>query len=83
MTAPFASLPRHQAGVILADPPWYFRTHSEKGWRKSAHAKYRCMALEDIAALPVADLCAPDCLMVMWATAPHLQQALSVGGVGP
>jgi hypothetical protein len=41
--SPFASLPRHQAGVILADPPWYFRTHSEKGWRKSAHAKYECM----------------------------------------
>ncbi len=68
----------HQARVILADPPWHFRTYSEKGWRKSAHAKYRCMTQEDIGALPVGALCAPDCLMVMWATAPHLPQALSV-----
>jgi N6-adenosine-specific RNA methylase IME4 len=78
MSSVFDALPLHQARVILADPPWFFRTHSEKGWHKSTHAKYRCMALERIAALPVADLCAPDCLLVMWATAPHLPQALSV-----
>jgi N6-adenosine-specific RNA methylase IME4 len=72
------ALPRHQARVMLVDPPWFFRTRSEKGWRKSAHSKYPCLALADIAALPVADLCGPDCLMVLWATAPHLLQAQSV-----
>jgi N6-adenosine-specific RNA methylase IME4 len=76
--SPFDGLPLHQARVVLADPPWYFRTHSEKGWRKSAHAKYQCMASADIATLPVADLCAPDCLLLLWSTAPHLPQALSV-----
>jgi N6-adenosine-specific RNA methylase IME4 len=75
---PFASLPYHHAGVILADPPWSFTTFSQKGWGKSAHAKYRCMTSEDIGHLPVIDLCGPNCLLVLWSTAPHLRQALSV-----
>jgi hypothetical protein len=33
---PFAGLPQHQARVVLADPPWFFVTHSPKGWKKSA-----------------------------------------------
>jgi N6-adenosine-specific RNA methylase IME4 len=75
--APFADLPLHFAGVILVDPPWNFRTHSSKGWRKSAHAHYPCMDLDEILALPVAALAAPDCLLVLWCTQVHLPHALA------
>jgi N6-adenosine-specific RNA methylase IME4 len=77
-SAPFGDLPLHQARVVLADPPWCFATRSPKGWAKSAHAKYTCMSLDDIAALPVADLCAPDCLLILWTTQTHIPQALIV-----
>jgi N6-adenosine-specific RNA methylase IME4 len=75
---PFAELPAARAGVILADPPWSFITYSPRGWGKSAHAKYACMSLPEIMALPVAALCAKDSVLVLWSTQTHLPQALRV-----
>lgn len=75
---PRADLPLHSAGVVLADPPWWFTTYSERGWKKSAHHHYPCMSLDAIAALPIADLCAPDCVLVLWHTQTHLPHALHV-----
>ena len=62
--------------LIMADPPWSFKTYSAKGLKKSAQAKYSCMTLDDIRSLPVADLAADDCLLWLWATNPMLPQAL-------
>jgi N6-adenosine-specific RNA methylase IME4 len=64
----FDDLPRGIAGVILIDCPWWFGTWSPKGWKKSAHAQYGCMSLDDIKALPVEELAAPDCALVMYGT---------------
>ncbi len=36
------------------------------------------MTLEEIKALPVADICAKDCHLAMWTTWPHLPAALEV-----
>lgn len=36
------------------------------------------MSIEDMKALPVSELCAPDAVLVMWATAPHLKLALEL-----
>jgi N6-adenosine-specific RNA methylase IME4 len=47
-------------GVILADPPWDFKTRSHKGEGRSAKAYFDTMTVEEIAALPVADLAAKD-----------------------
>ena len=76
-SSPFARLPLHSAGVVLTDPAWSFATYSPKGWRKSAHAHYPCMDLAEIQALPVADLAAPDCVLVLWSTQVHLSHALA------
>lgn len=74
---PFAGLPRNQAGLILCDPPWRFNVRSrDTGLRKSADLHYPTMTLDDIKALPVADLAARDCALVMWTTAPFLHLAL-------
>ena len=64
--------------VILADPPWAFRAWSDKGKGRSAEQHYPTMRLEDIKALPVADLAAEDCVLFLWATFPMLKEALEV-----
>lgn len=75
---PFKGLARDGYDLISADPAWSFETYSEKGQGKSAQAHYRCMPLDQIKRLPVAQLAAPDCLLILWATAPMLLHALQV-----
>ncbi len=64
--------------AILADPPWTFITHSAKGKGRSAEAHYSCMSINDIAALPVANHAAKDCVLFLWTTDPMLKVAISV-----
>ena len=76
---PWPGLQPRAYRTILADPPWYFRLHSEAGENKSPQNHYACMDLAAIAALPVAQLAHPaGCALVMWATAPMLPAALNV-----
>jgi len=63
-------------GVIYADPPWSFETYSQKG--NGRGCAYDTMSLEEISALRVADLAAPDCMLAMWVTDPFLEQAFGV-----
>jgi N6-adenosine-specific RNA methylase IME4 len=73
MSEPFANLPRGHYGAILADPPWAFPKWS--GLAVPARTKeqpYKFMTMEDIAALPVSDLAAPDCVLLCWVTWPML-----------
>lgn len=74
---PFLGLEMGAYGVILADPPWSFRTRTQKGLGRSPQAHYACMDLPAIQRLPVAGLAARDCALVLWATAPMLPQALA------
>lgn len=71
-------LPLNHFGVIYADPPWTFVTHSAKGKGKSPEQHYSCMSIDDIKALPVAALAAPDCALLMWITDPHLSLGMDV-----
>lgn len=63
---------------IMADPPWRFENWSKAGEDKNASAKYDCMDLEDIKALPVDLLARGDCLLWLWACNPMLDQAFDV-----
>jgi len=68
-------------GVILADPPWTFRTWSDKGQGKSAQRHYDCMSLDDICRMEVP--AAKDCALFLWATWPTIfsaQQVISAWG---
>jgi N6-adenosine-specific RNA methylase IME4 len=64
--------------VIYADPPWRFRTYSDKGKGRSAEAHYDCMSLAEIKALPVASWAAPDAALFLWTTDPMLPQSFEV-----
>lgn len=77
--------PSQRFQVIYADPPWLYQ-----GWttdpavladRASHYIKpvpYRCMPTKDICAVRVSDLCAPDCVLFLWAVNALLPDALAV-----
>lgn len=65
--------------IIYADPPWEYKYYSKKGeLKKSAQKHYACMKLEDIINLPVKELAAKDCVLLMWVTFPFLEKGFEV-----
>lgn len=61
--------------VILADPPWKFSS----GPSRNPKNHYDCMAIKDIAALPVKDLAHPDgSRLLCWTTLPMLEHTFGV-----
>jgi N6-adenosine-specific RNA methylase IME4 len=72
MPSPFDQLVHGSFGTILADPPWAFKVRSDKGRGRSAEAYYDTLSLDQIKDLPVADLAAKDCVLLMWVTDPFL-----------
>ena len=79
MTWPFGEeLKPFSYDLIMADPPWSFDNWSPAGELKNAKHHYRCMPIEDIRALPVGHLAAPDCCLFLWATWPLLLEATAV-----
>lgn len=75
-TWPFGALAPRRYGVILADPPWRFRTWGEHNQKKSASRHYPLMTTESLCALPVHQLAARDCALVLWAVQAMIPQAL-------
>ncbi len=78
---PFGELRRGHYGALYCDPPWGFKTWSgpeKKVASRGTVAPYQTMEMEDIAALPVADLAAPDCCLFMWVVWPTLPEALGI-----
>ena len=61
--------------VIYADPPWQYEQKNVQG---AAEKHYKTMKLNDICALPVAEISAKDSVLFLWATFPNLQEALEV-----
>lgn len=74
----FDDLPRNHFGLIAADPPWRYLTWSNKGMGKSADRHYGTMTLDDIKALPVADVAAKDCILLLWCVNPMLDVGFDV-----
>src|SRR5262245_59014512 len=55
--------------VIYTDNPWTYRDTAKAG-NRGAGCKYPLLTDEDLNALPVADIAAPDCVLFSWATMP-------------
>jgi N6-adenosine-specific RNA methylase IME4 len=60
-------------GVILADPPWQYAHTTAQG---AAARHYATLSDADLAALPVAQLAADPCALLLWATGPKLDVAV-------
>ncbi len=72
------ALPEGKYGAILCDPPWAFKVRSDKGKGRSAENHYGVMSFDDVAALPVADVAAKDCVLFLWVTDPMLPKGLEL-----
>ena len=78
MAWPFDPLIPVSYDVIVADPPWRFRTWGEHNQHKSASRHYDLMMTDDILSLPVNQLAQRDCVLLLWATGAMLPQAMQV-----
>lgn len=78
MTSVFDNLTPLSFDVIVADPPWRFRTWSETNQQKSASRHYDLMHTDDIKSLPVASLANKDCILMLWTTGAMLPQGMDV-----
>lgn len=78
---PFDSLPTNHFGMIEADPAWAWTSYAGKASapHRTAEEPYPVMSLDEMKALPVADLAAKDCLLNMWVIGSHLDQAIELG----
>lgn len=73
--------PAGQYATIVADPPWRYKT-TLPGFATTREARsavpYDTLSVAEIAALPVADLAAPDAHLYLWTTNTHLPAAFAV-----
>ena len=64
--------------VIYADPPWTFKTFSDKGKDRSPENHYNVMSLQDICNLPVNKIANENSVLLMWVVDPLLDKAFQV-----
>lgn len=62
--------------IIYADPPWRYEFSPSKS--RDIENKYPTMALHEIKELPIGTILDVNCVLYLWATAPKLEEALSV-----
>jgi N6-adenosine-specific RNA methylase IME4 len=90
----YPPLPGDTFDIIYADPPWDYggklqfdksSTHkdaidlSRNIFISSAAFKYPTLPVAELKKLPVQKIARGDCLLFMWATNPHLAQAIELG----
>ena len=69
--------------IIYADPPWDYKgqtQHNGKGGKETGGAlsHYPTLKLKELKKINVHTICKEDCLLFMWATSPHLDQAIDL-----
>ena len=64
--------------VIYADPPWSFKTYSNKGKDRSPEKHYNVMNFKDICNLPVNNIANDNSVLLMWVIDPLLDKAFEV-----
>jgi N6-adenosine-specific RNA methylase IME4 len=88
------ALPGKRYDIICADPPWDYggklqfdrsgKKEINENWSKSifisaANFKYPTLKKEQLKSIPIEGLAKEDSLLFMWATSPHLAQAIELG----
>ena len=72
------SLPNKKYNIIYADPPWTFKTYSEKGKDRSPEKHYSVLSHADICRLPVGSIADNNAVLLMWVIDPLLDKAFEV-----
>lgn len=90
----YPELPNKKFDIIYADPPWHYNGKlqfdktskskedidlSKKIFISMAAFKYPTLKTEELMIIPINEISKNDCLLFMWATNPHLSQAIELG----
>lgn len=89
----YPDLPDRKFDIIYADPPWDYNGKMQfdnsgkaenfnvkkKIFISSANFKYPTLKTIDMMKIPIHEIAKDDCLLFMWATSPHLEQAIELG----
>lgn len=80
----FPELPRGRFQVIYADPPWDYKgqlQHAGAGNNDTGGAvrHFPTVTTADLKHLPILEIADDNCLLFLWATSPHLDQAIDLG----
>ena len=72
-------LPDKLYNIIYADPAWTYRKSGGiKNGRGLAKKYYKTMELDEIKNLPIKNICAKNCYLFLWTTAPIMPEAIEV-----
>ncbi len=82
-------LPKKKYSIIYADPPWEYAKnfsaeHSPKKERRtfravSPESLYPTMSFSELAALPIQNITADDCLLFMWIVSSKIKEGINLG----
>lgn len=59
--------------IVLADPAWHYNDRLDP----TRTLPYGTMSMQQIAALPVKEICQPDAALFLWATMPQLEDVMT------
>ena len=63
--------------IIYADPPWGWKTYSDKGRKKTSDNHYNLMSLDELGKLLIPS--DNNCILFMWTQDAHLKNAIELG----
>lgn len=77
-------LPNKRYAIIYADPPWDYKgqlQHNGPGGKETGGAirHYPTVTTKEMATWDIASIAKENCLLFMWASSPHLDQAIELG----
>ena len=79
----YPALPKEKYSIIYADPPWDYKgqtQYTDGGLDTgSAQKHYETVTILKLAQLDIQKISADNALLYMWATSPHLDQAIALG----
>jgi N6-adenosine-specific RNA methylase IME4 len=69
--------------IIYVDPPWTYKsseclTKETSILNGKLNKQYKTMTMEDIAGIPILDICKPDCLVYMWVVGPMKDDCIDI-----
>lgn len=77
-------LPTKKYAIIYADPPWDYsgcNQHTRRGTVNTGSARehYPTVTTDDMMEWDIPSITEQDCLLFMWTSSPHLDQAIKLG----
>lgn len=92
----YPPLPNKRFDIIYADPPWHYNgkvqfdkslvqkenpNYEKNIFVSSACFKYPTIKTKEMGTIPIENITSDDCILFMWTTNPHLDQAIELGKI--